>query len=436
MPVLVALADDFSGASDQAGMLANAGVKSLLVLDERFPVGPVWEAVTVATRLRSLPVAQARAQAKRLLRHAQALRPRMIQYKYCSTFDSTPEGNIGPILDVALDALKVPGTVIVPALPVNGRTTYQGQHFVLGVPLDESPMRHHPLNPMTDADLARWLGRQTKRPVGLVPYEIVEQGARAVRRRLEELWAQGWPYVVVDCLSQRHVRLIAEAVADLRFISGSSALPMELPGVWRERGLLGPAHRPPRLLGRPSAAPVLALSGSCAAQTLVQVRAAAEDFALIRVHPRELLMKSADDVAAAIIRRIGQRLRRTPQVLVTTSQSPRQRERAQQEVCGAGLAARDLGLRIETLLGEVARLAHEELGLRRFICAGGETSGAIAQALGLQAVEIIRELDPGVPLCRALPGRDVAIAFKGGNFGRDDFFAHAAALARRVRLDA
>ena len=436
MPALVALADDFSGASDQAGMLANAGVASLLVLDERFPVGPEWEAVTVATRLRSVPVAQAQAQARRLLNYAQALRPRMIQYKYCSTFDSTPRGNIGPILDVALDTLELPGTAVVPALPVNGRTTYQGRHFVLGVPLDESPMRHHPLNPMTDADLVRWLGRQTRRPVGLIAYEIVEQGAKAIRKRLRELWADGQPVVVVDCLSQRHVRLIAEAVADLRFISGSSALPMELPGVWREQGLLGPARRLPHLLRRPANALVLALSGSCAAQTLAQVRAAAQEFAVIRVDPGELLTGSPESVAASVLGRVRRRLRQTEQVLVTTSQTPRQRERVQQEARQAGLEARDLGLRIEALLGAVARLAHDELGVRRFICAGGETSGAISQALGLQAVEIIRELDPGVPLCRALPEREVAIALKGGNFGRDEFFSHAAALARRVQLDA
>lgn len=435
MPVLVAIADDFSGASDQAGMLAKAGVSSLLVLDERFAVGPEWEAVTVATRLRSIPIARAKAQARRLFRHTQTLQPRMIQYKYCSTFDSTPQGNIGPVLDVGTDLLGVPGTVVVPALPVNGRTTYQGRHFVLGVPLDESPMRHHPLNPMTDANVVRWLQQQTRRRVGIVPYEVVERGAKAIRARLKELWAEGQSYLVVDCLSQRHVRLIAEAVADVPFISGSSALPMELPDVWRERGLLGAAQEPPRLLGKPRDEAVLALSGSCAAQTLAQVRAAAGTFAVIRLDPGELLQEAPEGVAAAASARVRRRFREARQVLVTTSQTPRERARLEQEARQAGIEARELGLRIEATLGEVARLARDELGLRHFICAGGETSGAICEALGLQAVEIVRELDPGVPLCRALPHREVAIALKGGNFGRDDFFAHAAQLARRVKLD-
>jgi len=436
-PVLVAIADDFSGASDQAGMLARAGVASLLVLDERFEVGEGWEAVTVATRLRALPVAEARPEAARLFKLAASLHPHMIQYKYCSTFDSTPAGNIGPILDVALDVLRVPGTIVMPALPVNGRTTYLGYHFVRGLPLDESPMSVHPLNPMSDANLARWLRQQTPREVGLASQEFLRAGPRALRRRLERLWAEGTPYVVVDCLDQRDVRTIASAVATVPFISGSSALAMELPAIWRREGRLGRRHPRQKLLPQPASAPVLALAGSCAEQTLRQIEAAEEaDIPVLRVDVRALL--TADPAAAAckILPKLKKALAAAEEVLVVASEEPSRRALSLRRAEAAGLSPRDFGLRIERLLGEIACLAQDELGVRHFICAGGETSGAISQALGLQAVEIVRELDPGVPLCQALPERDVVIALKGGNFGRDDFFARAASMARRVKRGA
>ena len=436
-PVLVAVADDFSGASDEAGMLAQAGVASLLVLDEGFEVGEEWEAVTIATRLRALPVTEARAEAARLLQHARSLQPHMIQYKYCSTFDSTPEGNIGAILDVALDLLRLPGAIVMPALPINGRATYLGYHFVRGVPLSESPMRNHPLNPMTDANLVRWLQQQTPRCVGLLEHDAVREGPRAVRSRLERLWHSGTPHVVVDCLDQRDVRTIARAVADLPFISGSSALAMELPAIWRREGLLGRRHGVQKLLSRPASAPVLALAGSCAEQTLGQVAAAeASGDAVLHVGGRALLSHEPADMARELLPRVQRALAEQGAVLVASSEAPAERLESLHRAEAAGLAAREFGLRIEGLLAELARLARVELGVRHFICAGGETSGAIAQALGLQALEMVRELAPGVPLCRALPGRDVTIALKGGNFGGDGFFADAARMARRVDLHA
>ncbi|MCE5239545.1 hypothetical protein LLH23_13800 [bacterium] len=434
-PVLVAVADDFSGASDQAGMLARAGVASLLVLDEGFEVGEGWEAVTVATRLRALPVAEARAEAARLLQHARSLQPHMIQYKYCSTFDSTPAGNIGPVLDVALDVLRLPGAIVMPALPINGRTTYLGYHFVHGVPLSESPMRGHPLNPMADASLVRWLQQQTPRRVGLVAHDALRAGPSAVRSRVEQLWHSEIPHAVLDCLDQRDVRTIAQAVADLPFISGSSALAMELPAIWRREGLLGQRHGVQKLLPRPASAPVLALAGSCAEQTLRQVAAAeASGDAVLRVGGRTLLSHEPADMARELLPRVQRALAERGAVVVASSEEPTERLASLRRAEEAGLPAREFGLRIERLLAELAHLARMELGVRHFICAGGETSGAIAQALGLQALEMVRELAPGVPLCRALPGRDVAIALKGGNFGGDGFFADAARMARRVKL--
>ncbi|MEN6545827.1 MAG: four-carbon acid sugar kinase family protein, partial [Armatimonadia bacterium] len=418
--------DDFTGASDQAGMLARAGASSLLILSDRYPVDPTdWDAITYATRLRSIPVPEARRQARRLLKRAQSLQPRMVQYKYCSTFDSTPEGNIGPILDVALDLFNLRGAIVVPALPVNGRTTYQGHHFVHGLPLNESPMRHHPLNPMTDSSLLRWLRQQTPRPIALIPYETVQRGPKAIRRQLEALWATNQQYVVIDCLDQRHVRAIARAVSDLPFISGSSALAMELPTIWSSRVLGGAEPQPAQAVPTRSrtSPPLLALSGSCAAQTLRQLDHA-DTFTIIRPDLSALLSATPTRVAQALWPDVTAAFRTTTRVLVATSQPA-----AERLACPD---AREFGLRIEHFLGALARLAVRRGGLRHLLVAGGETSGAVCQALGLGAVEILRELAPGVPLCRALPDRDLVIALKGGNFGPDDFFNTAATAAQQV----
>ncbi len=431
MPVLVGIADDFTGASDQAGMLARAGAGSVLVFDPGFPLGEEWQAVTYATRLRSVPAAQARLDAQGLFRMARSLQPHMVQYKYCSTFDSTPEGNIGPVLDVATDLCGVPGTIVVPALPVNGRTTCHGYHFVLGVPLHESPMKDHPLNPMTDSNLVRWLSRQTDRPVTLVSYETVERGPDALREALQSRWSAGQSYVVVDCLSRRHARLIARAVWDLPLISGSSALPLELPAVWRREGLLGPRRRSAPGPSRGSGSrrePVLALAGSCAAQTLRQV-AAATDFALVRPDLTRLLRETASQVIDGLTGQVGAALTHSELVIVATSMAAQDRADLQAQAAAAGMDARALGLAIEELLARLAVWAVQERGIRRLLVAGGETAGTVCAALQLQAVEILCEVAPGVPLCRSLPDRDLVLALKGGNFGQDDFFMRAARCA-------
>jgi 3-dehydrotetronate 4-kinase len=433
MPVLVGIGDDFTGASDQAGMLARAGVRSVLVFDPTYAVAAEdWDAVTYASRLRSVPVPQARRMARALFALARDLRPHMVQYKYCSTFDSTPEGNIGPVLDVAAEACQAPGTIVVPALPVNGRTTCHGYHFVLGVPLHESPMRDHPLNPMTDASLVRWLALQTKRRVGLVSYETIERGPRAIRAALEALWSGGQPYVVMDCLSRRHARAIARAVWDLPLISGSSALPLELPAVWREQGLLGPPLKAPvpAAQRRRQRQPVLALSGSCAAQTLKQV-AAASAFAVIRPDLAGLLEREPRQVAGQVAGEVRAALRDHDRVLVATSMTPPERAAFQARAAASGFDVHQLGRRIEDLLGQLAVWAVAETGLRHLLVAGGETSGAVCAALGLRAVEVLREIAPGVPLCRALPERELVVALKSGNFGQEDFFARAARMAAR-----
>ena len=429
MPALVTIADDFTGAGDQAGMLAEAGVRSLLVLDPEYPLDPrQWDAVTYASRLRSVPAREARSVVADLYARAGDPLPHMIQYKYCSTFDSTPEGNIGPCLDMAGDMLAVSGTVVVPALPVNGRTTYMGYHFVHGVPLHESPMSRHPLNPMADSNLLRWLGLQTPSAVGLVNHDVVRQGPERVRDGLEALWEGGTVYAVVDCICQEDVRCIAEAVWDLPFISGSSALAMELPAIWREKDILDPeGGRPKTLIATGTPPPTVALSGSCAAQTLRQVEHAS-GFTQIRVDTGSLLGGELAPVAGELTGQMARVLKGGGFPLVTSSQPVEERAELQARALAQCLSARDLGLRIEQLMGMLAKAAVEELGVRRVLVAGGETSGAVCEALGLRAVEILAEIDPGVPLCRSVPDGELVLALKGGNFGADDFFEKAARM--------
>ena len=434
MAVFVSVADDFTGASDQASMLAGAGMASLLVFQDDYPLeSGAWEAVTYASRLRSMEPHQAAEHVGMLFRRAQSLSPHMIQYKYCSTFDSTPEGNIGPCLDAAMDIFNFDGTIVVPALPVNGRTTCHGYHFVLGVLLSESPMRDHPLNPMNDSNLVRWLALQTKRRVGLVDYADVEKGREAICKALEQLWQTNCPYAVVDCMLQRHVLAIARAVWDLPFISGSSALAMELPMVWRAKGVL--AARRPVLATHETGntvpqGGVLALVGSCARQTLQQLQQA-RGFQMIRPGMEKLLGDTYENVTEETWAVVQQLLKNGEYPLVMASMAPEERREYQKQALECGLTERELGSRIEALMAALATRAVEEMGVRTLLVGGGETSGAVCQALGIPAVEIVEQISPSVPLCRSMPDGRVLLALKAGNFGSDDFFEKAVKGAAR-----
>src|SRR5829696_2701382 len=239
--VFGAIADDDTGASDLAGMLAEQGVRTLLVLDlpdtDQFMAwSQGYEAVVMAERTRNVAAALAAQRTHEALQILAKRRPRVGQIKYCSTFDSTPEGNIGQTIDAAMDELNEAFTVALPALPVNGRTTYQGYHFVHGQLLSDSPMRDHPLTPMTNSNLVDLLGRQSHRRVGLAAHRDVARGPDILKQRFDELREQGFEIALTDCVDDNHLETICRAVADMRLITGSSAFGMKLPAIWRERG--------------------------------------------------------------------------------------------------------------------------------------------------------------------------------------------------------
>jgi uncharacterized protein YgbK (DUF1537 family) len=434
--LFAAIADDDTGASDLAGMLAEQNLRTLLVIDlpavEQFVE---WsegcQAVVLAEGTRNLSPAEARERTTAALRIVEARRPRVYQVKYCSTFDSTPEGNIGPTIDAALDELGEEFTVALAALPVNGRTTYQGYHFVGRQLLSDSPMREHPLTPMTQPNLVELLGKQTARRVGLAPYEAVEAGAIELERYFETLRGAGVSIAVVDCLSDAHLKTVCRACAGLRLVTGSSAFGIEMPAVWRERGWveeLGAKDEAPPDAGR--GVGCLVVAGSCSVATRGQNSWMAEAGApVFRVGPRELL--DEDFGRAALVSTVRGHLSAGRHCLLSTTGEPAEVRRVQEWAARRGLSVPALGQSIaDALAGVVAEiLTGQQAG--GLVVAGGETSGAVCRRLGLGALRVGRNIEPGVPLCYSLGRLRLPVVLKSGNFGARDFYGKALDAASR-----
>jgi uncharacterized protein YgbK (DUF1537 family) len=418
--LLGAVADDFTGATDLASMLTRAGMRTVLKLGPPRPSEalPRVEAVVVALKSRTAPVAEAVADSLAAWRWAAAGGARQCYFKYCSTFDSTPRGNIGPVAEALMAETGATQTIYCPAFPENGRTIYQGKLFVFDRLLSESGMRDHPLTPMTDADLPRVLAAQLSAGArtGLVPFAVVERGAGAIRARLDALAAEGAAHVVVDALTDAHLAALGRACAGMALVTAGSGLGLALPANFAAQGLLagGAADALPRVGG-----PVLLLSGSCSAATNVQVaRWHADGGATLRLDPMALA-DGRQSAAAALDWAMGQG---TP-ALVAATQPPESVRAAQDRLGGARAAAL-----VEETLAAIATGARAA-GVRRFVVAGGETSGAVAQALGAERLAVGPSIAPGVPWCATLDAEPVALALKSGNFGAETFFADAVETA-------
>lgn len=428
--IFAAVADDDTGASDLAGMLAEQGLRTLLVID--LPADEQlseWsrgrDAVVMAEGTRNVAPALAYERTRAAIRLLRARRPHLFQVKYCSTFDSTPGGNIGPSIDAALDELGEDFTVAVPALPVNGRTTYQGYHFVHGQLLSDSPMRRHPLTPMTNPNLVDLLGRQTKRKVGLAPHASVEAGADALRRRLRDLRDEGVRIALVDCLHDGHLQTICRATDGLRLITGSSAFGTWLPRVWRERGLIaetvGACPRPP---APAHGAGCLFVAGSCSEATLRQNEWLSGRGAVVhQISPVDLLAGGLDLTALAA--RVRGELGAGRHCLLTTSAAADAVRRVQEWGAGRGLDAPALGEGLADALADLVRRVLEGGPAGGLIVAGGETSGAVCRRLGLGALEVGKNIEPGVPLCFSVGEFRLPLVLKSGNFGGEDFYGKA-----------
>jgi len=418
--MLGAIADDFTGATDLANNLVRSGMRCLQVIG--VPEGALAldhiDAVVVALKSRACPAGEAVEASLAALEWLQARGARQIFFKYCSTFDSTEAGNIGPVADALLERLGSPQTVMVPAFPANGRTVYQGHLFIGDRLLNESGMQHHPLNPMRDADLVRVLGRQTPQPVGLAARPVLARGADATRDHLRSLAEQGVCHVICDTLDEQDLEVLAEALVDYPLVTGGSGLGQALPEQYRRRGWLEPVDAPGRL--SPATGGALVLSGSCSQATLGQVDHFLEHHPGFALNPLALAENECHlDEALAFAR---EHLAAGHPVMVYAS-ADSDRVKATQAALGIAQA----GEKVEKAMGQLARTLVDE-GVGRLVVAGGETSGAVVSALGVRQLRIGGQIDPGVPWTQTpWPGREalLSLALKSGNFGGKDFFTRA-----------
>lgn len=435
-PIFGAIADDYTGGSDLAGMLSERGVRTVQVLGaqpDSFVAGlEGYEALVISLKTRSLPASEACALSLRALRQLQQLGARQIQFKYCSTFDSTAAGNIGPVTQAVMAALGIDFTVAVPALPVNGRTQYLGHLFVASQLLSESSMRYHPLTPMTDSNLVRHLQSQTSKRVGLLSYPVVRAGAESVQAEIAQLKAARISIALVDAICEEDLETIAEAIAELPFITGGSGVAGKLPLAWARRGWWFQPQPQSQLGEEVTAAPVLILSGSCSAATLEQLRHLEEAGCPILPLPAlSLLTHGSGSVVERLARVAQETLCREGWVAISSSAPAAERQALLQAAQESGCPPARLAAQIEEALGIFAHRMVEDQRVDRIIVAGGETSGAVMQALKIQALEMGEIIDPGVPRVKSVGDRPLTLALKSGNFGSPQFFVKAAGVLRR-----
>jgi 3-dehydrotetronate 4-kinase len=417
--ILGCIADDFTGGTDLANNLVRAGMRTVQVIGVPEDAVPDCDAAVVALKSRTAPVEQAVAQSLAAARWLRAQGARQIYFKVCSTFDSTPRGNIGPVTEALMDELGADFVVVTPAFPENGRTIFKGHLFVGDQLLSDSPMKNHPLTPMTDANLVRVLQAQLApargRRVGLVDYRVVAQGAQAIAQRIDALRADGITLAVVDGLGDDDLRRLAQAAARLPLVVAGSGLAIGIPAL---HGLQPDA----RAAMLPAAAGHRAVvSGSCSAATNAQVAAfIAAGGPAFALDPLQLAADSDAVVQQALAWArplLGQAL-----VLVYATAAPDAVRTVQQR-----LGAERAGALVEQALSRVA-VGLVEAGVGQLVVAGGETSGACVQALGITQLRIGAQIDPGVPWCHAATPRrrdGLHLALKSGNFGGSDFFSRA-----------
>jgi uncharacterized protein YgbK (DUF1537 family) len=414
------IADDFTGATDLANTLTRGGLRTVQVNGVPRPGLALADidAVVVALKSRTAPVKDAVDQSLRALAWLREQGADRFLFKVCSTFDSTDAGNIGPVADALLDALGGDIALVCPAFPANGRTVYQGHLFVGTQLLSDSPMRDHPLTPMRDANLVRVLGRQTRHKVGLLSHAFVRFGAEAVQAALKRLRTDAVRYAIADATDDQDLQVLAQATRDLPLLVGGSGIALGLPENARSRGAASARDRAEADV--PRGGPALVLAGSCSQATRAQVEAFARSHPARRIDVAALL--SGTDELSAATQWMREHLVDGPALVY--SSAPPAEVQAVKDALGDG---RDRAA--TTIEDAFAHLAREAVatGVRRLIVAGGETSGAVVQALGIEALAIGPEIDPGVPWTVVPGAQPLALALKSGNFGAIDFFDKALA---------
>ncbi len=414
------IADDFTGASDLAAILARSGHKVGLRIgvpsDDDDSTPAPFE--VIALKCRTEPVDEALELTGRAADWLMSRGATQLYWKYCSTFDSTPVGNIGPVSEALMARLGAKQSIYCPAFPENGRSIYMGNLFVGAVPLDESPMRDHPLTPMRDANLMRLLQPQVQGKVGHIAWPDIAEGAARISDRLRELASNGVAHVVPDAISQADLTAISEAVQDFPLITGGSALALDLPRLLAAKGSIEAGGQD--IVAPSTGKGNIVLSGSCSAMTRAQVAKYSATAASHRLDP--LALADSDDALAVARQWLTAQDREAAKIIYATAE-PADVACAQEK-----LGRERAGQVVEDALAILASDAFD-LGIRRFVVAGGETSGAVTQALATDRLSVGREIAPGVPWCYAERKGDIfAITLKSGNFGTEDFFARALAM--------
>ena len=419
--LLGCIADDFTGATDLANTLVRQGMRTVQFFGPPGPDVdvPEAEAVVIALKSRTNPAGEAIQQSLEALQWLQGAGAEQFFFKYCSTFDSTPEGNIGPVAEALLVALDQDFTIACPAFPENGRTICNGYLFVGAQLLSESGMQNHPLTPMTDSSLVRVLAAQCRHPVGLVDHRTVAAGAAQIQAAFAKLHSEGKQYAIVDALNDADLLRIGAACDGLKLITGGSGVALGLPENFRRAGKLSTDTAADSLPSVPGLGVVL--SGSCSEVTLAQVAAMQGSRPSFRIDP--LKLAAGEDQVAEALTWAKARLADGPP-LIYASAAPNDVRMAQDKLGRAG--AGDL---IEAAMAKIA-MSLVLAGVRRLVVAGGETSGAVIQALGVDGIRIGSQIDPGVPWTTtlrttALGQPELALALKSGNFGVEDFFLKA-----------
>ena len=411
--LLGCIADDFTGATDLANNLVRAGMRTAQTIG--VPQGPLDAdvlAVVVALKSRTVAPNEAVAQSLDALKWLQAQGAQQIYFKYCSTFDSTAQGNIGPVTEALMDALGCDFTIATPAFPDNKRSVFKGYLFVGDVLLNESGMQNHPLTPMGDPNLVRVLQAQTRRSVGLVDYSVVSGGAQAVTQRFAELKAEGVGVAIVDAVTNDDLMRLGPALKGLPLVTAGSGVAIGLPQNFDVLASPQASELPP------ATGLKAVVSGSCSLATNRQVAAfMASGRPAMAIDP----MQIADgvDVVAQTLAWAGPHLESGPVLVYSTAETGSVKSVQSQ------LGVEQAGAMVERAIAAIAR-GLVERGVRQLVVAGGETSGACVQALGINLMQIGPQIDPGVPWCHAQTASGAMhITLKSGNFGTDDFFTKA-----------
>ena len=413
------IGDDFTGSSDIANNLKKsgmqvsmyAGVPNLLPEETK---KEQTDAAVIALKTRTIPIEDAIRESLKALSWLKDCGCEQFIFKYCSTFDSTKEGNIGPVTDAIMEKLNTNFTIACPSFPDAGRTVYFGHMFVNGKPLNESGMENHPLTPMTDHNLVRWLGHQTKNNVGLVDSQTISEGENSVKKKIENLKKNGYKYAIIDTIKNDDFDIICNAVKNLPLLTGGSGIALGLPKIYKDRGLLSASSF--QIPENNSNA--IILSGSCSVTTINQINIYKENNPSFYISPDEVI--NDKDLIEKVLSWIKDNETQSPLVY---SSSDIKSVSEKQKQYGQELLANKIEKFFELLS---KRLVKDNFGT--FISAGGETSGAVIKGLGIQELKIGKEISHGVPALwspESNGNKPVFVTLKSGNFGQDDFFTRA-----------